>query len=109
MTTYVRRNGKLVDKATLHGAPPASTGFPTPRISRFEAFESPIDGKTISSWRERDRDMTENDCFDTRDLSPDHQWRRGREVQLKELEEVRANGERTDPEFEWRDTPGTGE
>lgn len=97
MTVFVRRNGVLVDKDTLRGCQPIENkGFPTPRISRFEAFESPIDGKTISSWRERDRDMAENDCFDTRDLAPDHHWRRGREVQLKELEEVRANGQRTE-------------
>ena len=104
MTVYVRRNGKLVDVATLPRRPVDPAAFPTPRISRFEAFESPVTGETISSWRERERDMNENDCFDTRDLAPDHQWRRGREVQLKELEEVRANGERS--EFEWRDTPG---
>ena len=93
MTVYVRRNGKLVDKATLRQAPfdPMEVRFPTPRISRFEAYESPIDGKEVTSWRQRDRDLDENDCFDPRDLAPDHHWRRGREVQLKELEEVRAN------------------
>ncbi len=105
MTTYVRRNGKLVDKATLHYAAPDPNAYPTPRISKFEAYESPIDGHQVTSWRERDRDMNENDCFDTRDLAPDHQWRRGREVQLKELEEVRANGERAEPDFKWADTP----
>ena len=91
MTVYVRRGGKLVDKATLRRQPIDNTGFPTPRLSRFDTFASPIDGHDVTSWRQRDREMAEHDCYDPRDLAPDHVYRRGREVQLKELEEVRAN------------------
>jgi hypothetical protein len=98
MTRYVRRNGKLVDVATLPRRPVDPTAFPTPRISRFDSFESPITGADITSWRQRDREMQEHDCYDPRDLPADHTYRRGREVQLKELEEIRANGERTDTE-----------
>lgn len=107
MTIYVRRDGKLVNKKT--GEPmrmrQGPVGLAAPRVSRMEAFESPITGKEVTSWGERDREMKEHDCFDTRDLSADHQWRRGRAVQLEELKEVRANGKRTEPGFEWRDTP----
>jgi hypothetical protein len=106
MTVYVRRNGVLVDKQT--GEPmrhDGAIGLAAPRVSRMEAFESPITGKEVTSWGQRDREMRENNCFDPRDLPADHQFRRGREVQLKEAKEVRANGERTD-EFKWRDTPG---
>lgn len=106
MTVYVRRNGKLVDKASLRRIPPDPAAFPTPRISRFDSFESPITGQEVTSWRQRDREMQEHDCYDPRDLSADHVYRRGREVQLKELEEVRANGERPDTEFKWADDPG---
>lgn len=87
MIVYVRRNGRLVDKATIpRDAVPLS--FPTPRISRMEPFESPVTGKTITSWGERDREMREHDCYDPRDMPPGHVYRRGREVQLKE---VKAN------------------
>lgn len=93
MTVYVRRDGHWVDKQT--GEPMVfdtwEVAFPTPRVSRMEPFESPITGKEVTSWGERDREMRANECFDTRDLSPDHHWRRGRKVQL---EEVRANGRR---------------
>lgn len=100
MTVYVRRNGKLVDKATLKYRAPDPDAFPTPRVSRFESFESPITGEDITSWRQRDREMAEHDCYDPRDLPADYVYRRGREVQLAELQEVRANGERSehDPE-----------
>ncbi len=91
MTVYIRRNGKLVDVATLKRQPVEKPAFPTPRISRFETYASPIDGHDVSSWRQRDREMQEHDCYDPRDLAPDHHFRRGREVQLRELEEVRAN------------------
>lgn len=102
MTVYVFRDGKYVDKATLYRHEPVNTGFPTPRISRMEPFESPITGQEVSSWRQRDREMQANDCYDPRDLSPDHTYSRGREVQLKELEEVRANGSERS---QWDDGP----
>jgi hypothetical protein len=37
-------------------------------ISRIEAFESPITGKEITSWRDRDRDMDAAGAVDPRDL-----------------------------------------
>lgn len=91
MTVYVRRNGVLVDKQT--GEPIvqralALKGFPTPRLSRLDAYESPITGKEIGSWRQRDAEMKEHDCYDPRDLGAGHVFKRGRAVQL---EEVRAN------------------
>ena len=53
----------------------------------MEPFESPVTGKEISSWRERDADMrAAGDCYDPRDLPRDHVYRRGRTVQLKEAQ-----------------------
>jgi hypothetical protein len=37
-------------------------------LSRIEPFESPVTGKEISSWRERDRDMAAAGAVDPRDL-----------------------------------------
>lgn len=107
MTIYVRRGERLVNKKT--GEPMTfdpmkvcAARFPTPRVGRMESYQSPIDGKEITSWRQRDREMTEHDCFDPRDFNPGHVYRRGREVQF---EEVRANAERTgsDDTDTWRD------
>jgi len=62
---YVFRNGEVVPK---RWSAPAPGGFPSPRVSRMESFESPIDGKSISSWRQRDRDMQAVDAVDRRDI-----------------------------------------
>lgn len=67
MTVYVFRGDKLVPK---RWSAPAPGGFPSPRVSRMESFDSPIDGKSISSWRQRDRDMQAVDAVDRRDLNP---------------------------------------
>jgi hypothetical protein len=93
MTVYVRRNGVLVDKKTgepIEQMALTAKGFPTPRVSRMEAYDSPIDGKEVTSWGQREREMKDNDCYDPRDFSGT--YRRGREVQLKE---ARDNAERT--------------
>jgi hypothetical protein len=37
-------------------------------ISRMAPFESPVTGKEISSWRERDRDMAAAGAVDPRDM-----------------------------------------
>jgi hypothetical protein len=62
---YVYRNGELVEKRFTS---PGKTKFPSPRVSRFDAFESPVTGQSISSWRQRERDMNAVDAVDRRDL-----------------------------------------
>ena len=79
MTVYVRRNGVLVDKVTgepmtLDHANPVR--FPSPRLSSFVPMESPVTGKEITSWRERDRDMDAAGACDPRDLPPPTKGRR---------------------------------
>lgn len=71
MTVWVFRDGGLVDKRDV---PPPSWGInrsdlSSPRVSRFETFTSPIDDETsISSWRQRDKDMDAAGAVDPRDL-----------------------------------------
>jgi hypothetical protein len=62
---YVYRNGRIVPKSDV-----GQTGrnhLALPNVSRMEPYASPIDGKTISSWRQRDADMKANDAYDPRD------------------------------------------
>ena len=67
---YVLRNGHLVPKGSVRAArASARADFPTPRLSRLEPYESPIDGKEITSWAQRDRDLKENNAYDPRDVS----------------------------------------
>ncbi len=46
---------------------PEWKGPSTPRVSRFEAYESPVGGGTISSDRQRERDLFASDSYDVRD------------------------------------------
>ncbi|RWP05094.1 hypothetical protein [Mesorhizobium sp.] len=97
MTVYVLRDGKLVEKASIAVADRRSI-FPTPMISRLEPYESPVTGEEITSWRQRDADMAAAGAYDPRDLSPDHVYARGREIQLKEA----ADGPERYPDI-WTD------
>lgn len=91
MTTY-RVNGQRIERADWEKLIEGREGLVAPRVSRFEDMESPVTGKTISSWRERDADMKAADAFDPRDLRKDHQYRRGRDVQRAEARKARENG-----------------
>lgn len=70
MTIWVFHDGRMVEKSTL--PPPLKfakrSNLSSPRVSRFEEMQSPVTEKTISSWRERDRDMYRADAADPRDL-----------------------------------------
>jgi len=97
VTVWVIRDGKLVDKASLPRRQPAN-GFPTPMVSRMQPFDSPVDGRELSTWRERDAHMREHDCVDPRDFPAGHFAARGRDA-MKENDD--ATG------FNWTD-PGAG-
>jgi hypothetical protein len=89
MTVYVIRDGRLVEKRSVGNDRPIS--FPTPSVSRMTPFESPVTGKEISSWRERDADMKAANAFDVRDLGPGHQFRRDRATQQQEAKDARPD------------------
>lgn len=80
MTTFVIRDGQLVEREARPVDMPA---FPCPRVSRMTPFESPVTGKEISSWRERDRDMAAVGAVDPRELprAPFEQRRKRNERQ----------------------------
>jgi hypothetical protein len=94
MTVYVIRDGVLVlkDGSRPRGEPGGSL-LPAPHVSRLEPFESPVSGREISSWRERDREMRAVDAYDPRDLRRDHVYRRGRQVQFEEAKNGRSGSE----------------
>jgi hypothetical protein len=76
---YVFREGRLVAKKDSARVSLRSE-LPMPMLSRMEPFESPVTGKEISSWRERDRDMAAANAVDPRDFSD---FSKGRAAQLK--------------------------
>ena len=68
MPIYVYRHGKLVEKRKVRRAVPAGASeLPAPAVQSFEAYASPIDGQTISSHRQRDKDLDASGSYDKRD------------------------------------------
>lgn len=68
MPTYVLYGGRLIEKR-YRPAPPqhAVSDLPAPAIQSFVSFPSPIDDSTISSHRQRERDLANSGSYDPRD------------------------------------------
>ena len=91
MSVWVIRNGELVEKANFEEAREDRRSiFPSPKVSRFESYESPIDDKTISSHRQRDVDMHRSNAYDVRDIGPNHSFNKAKEAR-------KADNERSKP------------
>ena len=102
MTVYVFRAGSLVPKGSDRDPDQLRrSDLPCPMISRIEPFESPVTGKEITSWRERDRDMAAVGAVDPRDMPPPEKMARGRVVQKREAEHGRRQP--ADDSFQWRE------
>ena len=67
MTTYIYHMGQLIEKsARPEQINPAASDLPAPAVQSFAAYSSPIDGATISSHRQRDRDLHSSGSYDRR-------------------------------------------
>lgn len=68
MPTYVLYQGRMIDKRYRPASPGhAASDLPAPAIQPFTAYASPVDDATISSHRQRDRDLTNSGSYDPRD------------------------------------------
>jgi hypothetical protein len=68
MTIYVFYQGRLIAKQYKPAAPQhAASELPAPAVQSFESYPSPINDNTISSSRQRDRDLTNSGSYDPRD------------------------------------------
>lgn len=67
---FVYRAGRVVPKPIAGPRmEPAEASFPRPMLSpRFETMESPVTGRAVTSWRDRERDMAASGAIDARDL-----------------------------------------
>jgi len=81
---WVFRKGALVPKTRLADVNNARSDLPSPLVSRLETYESPVTGKDVSSWRQRDKDMQRADAIDPRDIP--------QRVKEKRREIVERNG-----------------
>lgn len=68
MPTYVFYAGRLIEKR-YRPVPPqhAASELPAPAVQSFETYASPIDDATISSSRQRERDLHNSGSYDPRD------------------------------------------
>jgi hypothetical protein len=68
MPTYVLWQGRLIDKRYAPARPGhAVSDLPAPAVQSFASYDSPIDGRTISSHRQRDKDLHSSGSYDPRD------------------------------------------
>jgi len=69
MPIYVYYEGRLIEKRYRPSAPRhAASDLPAPAVQGFQSYESPIEGSgTISSHRQRERDLAQSGSYDPRD------------------------------------------
>lgn len=69
MTTYIFYGGRLIDKRYRPASPTAHavSDLPAPAVQSFESYASPIDDHSISSHRQRDKDLHNSGSYDPRD------------------------------------------
>jgi len=68
MPIYILYEGRLIEKRYRPAKPQhAVSELPAPAVQSFESYASPIDDATISSHRQRDRDLYQSGSYDPRD------------------------------------------
>ena len=68
MPVYVLYEGRLIEKRYRPArSTHAASDLPAPAVQSFEAYESPVETGTISSHRQRDRDLHASGSYDPRD------------------------------------------
>lgn len=82
MPTYVMFMGRLIRKSARPvKINPAASDLPAPAVQSFAAYDSPIDGKSISSHRQRDKDLDKSGSYDPRDTPAS--FRKARDVRQR--------------------------
>jgi hypothetical protein len=85
MPTYVFYEGRLIEKRYKPAQPRhAASDLPAPAVQSFDAYASPVDARTISSHRQRDRDLHASGSYDPRDTPAS--FRRARDGRRKHPE-----------------------
>jgi hypothetical protein len=68
MPIYVLYEGRLIDKRYRPASSQhAASDLAAPYVQSFESYPSPINDNTISSSRQRDRDLHHSGSYDIRD------------------------------------------
>jgi hypothetical protein len=88
MPIYVLYNGRLIDKRYLpaKAASHAASSLPAPAVQSFESYASPINDNTISSSRQRERDLYDSGSYDPRDTPAS--FKKARDVRYQQRRSV---------------------
>jgi len=71
MPTYVLHRGRVIDKRHRPAKTDATASdYPAPAVQSFDAYQSPVTGESVSSHRQRERDLHSSGSYDTRDTPP---------------------------------------
>lgn len=82
MTIFIYYQGRLIEKRYRPAEYRAQSELPAPTVHSFDAYASPIDGQTISSHRQRDRDLHSSGSYDRRDEPA--AWKKARDVRYQQ-------------------------
>ena len=64
-TTYIFRDGKMINKDDYVPEPSKRGDFATPMLKApFEPYTSPIDGRPVMNMAQRREDLKRNDCIE---------------------------------------------
>ena len=88
MPTYVYYQGRLIEKQYRPAEYRARSDLPAPAVMALEAYPSPIDGATISSHRQRDKDLDASGSYDPRDTPAS--FKRARDVRRESNRKLAA-------------------
>lgn len=72
MTTYVQRNGKMVDKVTGEPmlTPEQRSAKPqVPQIMGFQAYACPVTGKPISTLEQHNANLKKHNCVEALEVN----------------------------------------
>ena len=67
MPVYVLYRGQMIEKSARPREIIAASDLPAPAVQSFASYASPIDSQTISSHRQRDKDLHNSGSYDPRD------------------------------------------
>jgi hypothetical protein len=85
MPVYILYQGRLIEKRYKPSQPQhAASELASPSVVSFSAYPSPIDDATISSHRQRDKDLHNSGSYDPRDTP----------VEFKKARDVRQQQQR---------------
>ena len=72
MPVYIYHMGQIIEKSARPVERISASDLPAPAVQSFQSYESPVETGTISSHRQRDKDLHNSGSYDPRDTPADY-------------------------------------